>query len=67
MTDSSRFPALLIAKGWVEKLDKKLIPNFSNLIPAQQSPPFDPKPGVLAAMAVRHDGDRLGTPPSRAP
>ena len=43
MTDSSRFPALLIAKGWVEKLDKKLIPNFSNLIPAQQSPPFDPK------------------------
>ena len=33
MTDSSRFPALLIAKGWVEKLDKKLIPNFSNLIP----------------------------------
>jgi spermidine/putrescine transport system substrate-binding protein len=43
MTDSSRFPALLIEKGWVEKLDKNLIPNFSNLIPAQASPPFDPK------------------------
>jgi spermidine/putrescine transport system substrate-binding protein len=42
MTDNSRFPALLIAKDWLEPLDKDLIPNISNLIPAQASPPFDP-------------------------
>ncbi|MDH4178672.1 MAG: spermidine/putrescine ABC transporter substrate-binding protein, partial [Thermoleophilia bacterium] len=41
-TDNSRFPSLLIENGWVEKLNKDLIPNISNLIPAQQSPPFDP-------------------------
>lgn len=42
MTDNSRFPALLIAKDWLEPLDQDLIPNISNLIPAQASPPFDP-------------------------
>lgn len=41
-TDNSRFPSLLIENGWVEKLDRDLIPNIENLIPAQQSPPFDP-------------------------
>jgi spermidine/putrescine transport system substrate-binding protein len=41
-TDNSRFPALLVDQGWVQKLDKSLIPNFSNLIAAQQSPSFDP-------------------------
>ena len=59
MTDNSRFPALLIAKGWVEKLDKTAIPNIKNLIDASSSPPFDPEARVLAALAVRHDGDRL--------
>ncbi len=42
MTDSSRFPSLLIAKGWLEELDRDLIPNISNLVDAQASPPFDP-------------------------
>jgi spermidine/putrescine transport system substrate-binding protein len=42
MTDNSRFPALLVSKQWVEKLDKDRIPNITNLIPAQESPPFDP-------------------------
>jgi spermidine/putrescine transport system substrate-binding protein len=42
MTDNSRFPALLVQKEWVQKLDKSLIPNIKNLIPAQASPPFDP-------------------------
>ena len=42
MTDNSRFPALLISKEWVEKLDKARIPNITNLIDAQMSPPFDP-------------------------
>ena len=42
MTDNSRFPALLVSKQWVEELDKARIPNISNLIEAQESPPFDP-------------------------
>ena len=41
-TDNSRFPSLLIDQGWVQKLDKSLIPNMSNLIEAQAHPPFDP-------------------------
>jgi len=41
-TDNSRFPGLLVEQGWVQKLDKSLIPNMSNLIEAQSSPPFDP-------------------------
>jgi spermidine/putrescine transport system substrate-binding protein len=42
MTDNSRFPGLLVNEGWVEKLDKDLIPNIDNLVDAQKSPPFDP-------------------------
>jgi spermidine/putrescine transport system substrate-binding protein len=42
MTDNSRFPGLLIDNGWLEKLDKDLIPNIDNLVDAQKSPPFDP-------------------------
>ena len=42
LTDNERFLGLTIDKGWVEELDKDLIPNFSNLIDAQKSPPFDP-------------------------
>ncbi|MBM2822969.1 MAG: spermidine/putrescine transporter substrate-binding protein [Thermoleophilia bacterium] len=41
-TDNSRFPGLLVDQGWVQKLDKSLIPNMSNLIAAQASPSFDP-------------------------
>ena len=42
-TDNSRFPALYVDQGWVQELDKELIPNFGNLIDAQASPPFDPE------------------------
>jgi spermidine/putrescine transport system substrate-binding protein len=42
-TDNSRFPGVLVENGWVQKLDKELIPNFGNLIDAQASPPFDPE------------------------
>jgi spermidine/putrescine transport system substrate-binding protein len=42
MTDNSRFPGLLVGKKWVEELDKNRMPNISNLIDAQKSPPFDP-------------------------
>ena len=59
LTDNSRFLGLMIDKGWVEKLDKDQIPNIANLIDAQASPPFDPDRKVLAAVAVRHDRDRL--------
>jgi spermidine/putrescine transport system substrate-binding protein len=41
MTDNSRYPSLLIKKGWVEKLDKSAIPNFKNLIPQQRHPNWD--------------------------
>ncbi|HEX6490519.1 MAG TPA: spermidine/putrescine ABC transporter substrate-binding protein [Gaiellaceae bacterium] len=42
MTDNSRYPSLLIKKGWVEKLDKSAIPNMKNLQPALQHPSWDP-------------------------
>ena len=42
-TDNSRFPALYVDEGWVQELDKERIPNISNLIDAQASPPFDPE------------------------
>jgi spermidine/putrescine transport system substrate-binding protein len=42
MTDNSRYPSLLIKKGWVEKLDKSAIPNIKNLQPALQHPSWDP-------------------------
>jgi spermidine/putrescine transport system substrate-binding protein len=42
MTDNSRYPALLIKKGWLEKLDKSAIPNIKNLQPALQHPDWDP-------------------------
>jgi spermidine/putrescine transport system substrate-binding protein len=41
-TDNSRFPGILVNEGWVQKLDKDLIPNMENLVAAQSSPPFDP-------------------------
>lgn len=42
MTDSSRFPALLVKKGWVEKIDKSVFPNAKYLQPTQQHPAWDP-------------------------
>ncbi|MCS7006046.1 MAG: spermidine/putrescine ABC transporter substrate-binding protein [Thermoleophilia bacterium] len=42
LTDTERPLNLILENGWAEKLDKSLIPNIENLIPAQQSPPFDP-------------------------
>ena len=42
LTDNSRFPGLLIDKGWAEKLDKSAIPNIKNLQSALQHPSFDP-------------------------
>ena len=41
-TDNDRFPGIYVDNGWVQKLDKSLIPNIANLIDAQASPPFDP-------------------------
>jgi spermidine/putrescine transport system substrate-binding protein len=42
MTDASGYPSLLKEKGWLEKLDKSVLPNIKNLIPAQQHPAWDP-------------------------
>jgi len=43
MTDNSPYPALLVQKKWLEKLDKSVLPNIKNLVPAQQHPAWDPK------------------------
>ncbi len=42
MTDNSRYPGLMIEENWLLELDREKIPNFSNLIDVQKSPPFDP-------------------------
>ncbi len=42
LTDNSRFPSLLIEKGWAEKLDKAALPNISNLQDSLATPSFDP-------------------------
>jgi spermidine/putrescine transport system substrate-binding protein len=42
MTDSSRFPGVLVERGFVEKLDKSAIPNMKNLQDALAHPSFDP-------------------------
>jgi spermidine/putrescine transport system substrate-binding protein len=41
-TDNDRFVGEYVDNGWVQKLDKSLIPNISNLVDAQLHPPFDP-------------------------
>jgi spermidine/putrescine transport system substrate-binding protein len=42
LTDNSRFPGVMIQRGWAEKLDKSAIPNFANLQDSLRSPSFDP-------------------------
>jgi spermidine/putrescine transport system substrate-binding protein len=42
LTDNDRYLALMIKKGWAEKLDKSAIPNIKNLVAAQRHPSFDP-------------------------
>jgi spermidine/putrescine transport system substrate-binding protein len=42
LTDNSRFPGVMIQRGWAEKLDKSAIPNFSNLQDSLREPSFDP-------------------------
>jgi spermidine/putrescine transport system substrate-binding protein len=42
LTDNDRYLALMIKKGWVEKLDKSAIPNMKNLVDVQKHPGFDP-------------------------
>jgi spermidine/putrescine transport system substrate-binding protein len=41
LTDNTRFPGILIDRGWAEKLDKSAIPNIKNLQPALAHPSFD--------------------------
>jgi spermidine/putrescine transport system substrate-binding protein len=42
LTDNSRFPGVLIKRGWAEKLDKSAIPNIANLQESLAHPSFDP-------------------------
>jgi spermidine/putrescine transport system substrate-binding protein len=41
-TDNDKFLGEYLDNDWALKLDKSLIPNISNLIDVQASPPFDP-------------------------
>ena len=59
LTDNSRYPSLMIDKGWVEKLDKSAIPNIANLVDVARRPGLRPEPRVQPAVAVGHDRDRL--------
>lgn len=43
LTDNTRYPALLIENGWLEEVDRDLIPHFDNLFEVQKAPPFDPE------------------------
>ena len=42
LTDNDRYLALMLRKGWAEKLDKSAIPNMKNLVDVQKHPNFDP-------------------------
>lgn len=55
-TDNDRFLGDYIANKWAQKLDKSLIPNIKNLIPAQQHPPFDPNRDYSLPWASGMDG-----------
>jgi spermidine/putrescine transport system substrate-binding protein len=55
-TDNDRFLGDYISNKWAQKLDKSLIPNMKNLIPAQQHPPFDPHRDYSLPWASGMDG-----------
>jgi spermidine/putrescine transport system substrate-binding protein len=55
-TDNDRFLGQYVSNKWVQKLDKSLIPNFKNLIAAQQHPPFDPNRDYSLPWASGMDG-----------
>ena len=42
LTDNERYLKTMIDKGWVEELDKDVIPNIINLVDVQKHPGFDP-------------------------
>jgi spermidine/putrescine transport system substrate-binding protein len=42
MTDNEQYLALMLEKGWAEKIDKDVIPNITNLVDVQKHPGFDP-------------------------
>jgi spermidine/putrescine transport system substrate-binding protein len=42
LTDNEQYLALMLQKGWAEKLDKDAIPNIKNLVDVQRHPGFDP-------------------------
>jgi spermidine/putrescine transport system substrate-binding protein len=55
-TDNDRFLGQYIDQNWVQKLDKSLIPNMTNLIDAQAHPPFDPNRDVSLPWFSGMDG-----------
>jgi spermidine/putrescine transport system substrate-binding protein len=43
LTDNAPYVSLMVRKGWVEKLDKSVLPNIKNLQPSLRNPSWDPK------------------------
>ena len=65
MTDSSGLPQRMIQLGWLEKWDKSAMPNFKNLIPAQQHPAWDPNreyslPWQSGLTGIGYDPKKVG-------
>jgi spermidine/putrescine transport system substrate-binding protein len=65
LTDNSGLPQRMIKLGWLEKLDKKSLPNAKNLIAAQQSPDWDPKreytlPWQSGMTGIGYNPDKVG-------
>ena len=43
MSDNSPYPSLMVKNGWLEKLDKGVLPNLKNLQDSLRNPSWDPK------------------------
>ena len=72
MTDNSRYPSLMIKKGWVEKLDKIGDPEHQEPAADAAASELGPEPRLQPALAVRSSpGSRTTTsspiPCSRSP
>ena len=70
-TDNDRSLGEYLNNDWALKLDKSLIPNIKNLIPAQEHPPFDTNREFTLPWFSGMDGiawnDKLTDPLPRSP
>ncbi|HVS85371.1 MAG TPA: spermidine/putrescine ABC transporter substrate-binding protein [Gaiellaceae bacterium] len=65
MTDSSGLPQRMIQLKWLEPWDKSVMPDFKNLVPAQQHPAWDPDrtyslPWQSGMTGIGYDPSKVG-------